>query len=104
MSEPTAAIWPALWQGERVPAEFDFAAELPFGDVIQTVDVSVVLLKGVDASPAALLDGAAQIKGGRVFQWLQADVPGCSYRVVCRATSSFGRVILLAGVLAVNAF
>lgn len=96
-------IWPEVRVGERVPAEFDVSPELLFGDVVTVVDVSVVLLSGADPAPASLKDGDAVIKGGRVFQWLAPSLP-CSYRVVCRATTQYGRVVILAGVLTAKTF
>lgn len=96
-------IWPEVRVGERVPAEFDISAELLYGDAITVVDVSVTLLAGTDATPSALKDGDAVVKGARVFQWLAATQP-CSYRVVCRATTQYGRIVLLAGVLSAKAF
>lgn len=96
-------IWPDVRVGERIPAEFDASAELVFGDSINVTEVSITLLSGVDASPASLKDGEPVIKGARVFQWL-APLQACSYRVVCRVTTAYGRVVLMAGVLNAKTF
>ena len=73
------------------------------GDSLASVQVLVTTVLGVDAAPQAVLFGAAQIKGARVFQKLQAGLAGCSYRIECRATTADNNLIILARVLPVVA-
>lgn len=99
-----STTWPAKLPIERITAEFDFAADLAPGDVPESVQVLVTVVRGVDASPTALLFGSAQIKGARVFQKLQGGYAGCSYRIECRVTTTRNDLLLLARVLPVESF
>lgn len=95
--------WPNKYTVERITAEFDFAKDIAAGDSLLSVQLLVTTVAGVDAVPAALLFGAAQLKGARVFQQLQGGLAGCSYRIECRATTANNNLLLLARVLPVVA-
>jgi hypothetical protein len=101
MTSIACTTWPPKFPQERITAEFDFALDLAPGDSVQSVQMVLTTVQGTDASPAALLYGAAQIKGARVFQQLQGGTAGCSYRVEARATTQNNNLLLLARVLPV---
>ncbi|OYZ03487.1 MAG: hypothetical protein B7Y42_00470 [Polaromonas sp. 28-63-22] len=98
-----ATTWPAKYTVERVTAEFDFSKDLAAGDSVVSVQLLVTTVAGADAAPAALLFGAAQLKGARAFQQLQGGLAGCSYRIDCRATTANNNLLVLARVLPVLA-
>lgn len=103
MSVTASTTWPNKYTVERVTAEFDFSKDLEPGDTVASVQLLVTTVQGVDAAPSAVLFGAAQIKGARVFQQLQAGLGGRSYRVECRATTANNNLLVLARVLPVSA-
>lgn len=97
-------LWPAKDPAEKVWATFDYGAALEPGEVIQSAAIGVSLKQGTDAAPAAILASAAVLlAGGRVTQRIQGGVDGAAYLVRCAATTSTERVLLLAGVLPVEA-
>jgi hypothetical protein len=95
--------WPNKFTGERITAEFDFGPDLAFGDAIASLQWVLTTVQGVDAAPAAVRYGAAQIKGARVFQQLSGGLAACSYLVECRATTANNNILILARVLPVVA-
>ncbi|SDO76836.1 hypothetical protein SAMN05216303_102305 [Rhodoferax sp. OV413] len=95
-------LWPVKFSEERITAKFDFTKDLTYGDKIATVDMVVTVMRGTDPTPAALRFGVPVIKGGRVLQKLGGGVPGCTYKVLCRATTVQNDILLLAGVLPVQ--
>lgn len=103
MSAIESTTWPNKYSVERVTAEFDFSKDLEPGDSVVSVQMLVTTVRGVDALPAAVLFGAATIKGARVFQQLQGGVANCSYRVESRVTTANNNLLLLARVLPVVA-
>ena len=102
-SQLAATTWPNKFAGERITAEFDFGPDLAAGDTVATLQWVFSTVKGVDAVPAAVQYGVAQIKGARVFQQLAAGIAGCSYLVECRATTVQNNILILARVLPVVA-
>lgn len=95
-------LWPEKDPAEKVWATFAYAPALEASETIQSAALTVSLKQGSDATPAAILDGAAVLlAGGRVMQRIQGGVNGASYLVRCAATTSTGRVLLLAGVVPV---
>lgn len=97
------ALWPVKDPIEKLWATFVYAPALEAGEVILSAALSVTLKQGVDATPAAILDGPAVIlAGGRVTQRVQSGIDGASYLIRCAATTSTGRVLLLAGIVPVK--
>lgn len=97
-----AIVWPSKVTGERRVMTFDFTDELQPTETVIGASISVVLLGGTDATPAALLDGAQQVATPLVMQAVHAGVAGCNYGVLCLATTSTGNVLAAAGVLPVR--
>lgn len=96
-------FWPKKDPAEKVWATFAYGAALEPGETIASADLAVTLKQGTDALPSAILDGAALLlAGGRVMQRIQGGADGASYLVRCAATTSTGRILLLAGVVPVE--
>lgn len=91
---------------ERVPLRFPFALEVPVGVTISSVTMSCTLKRGIDATPAVVLSGAAIISTAtsEVFQWAQGHLPNVSYIVMAVATLSNGGVLVRAAELPVISF
>ena len=87
---------------EKLDVEFDFADEIAPGETISSAVQSVPVRTGTDASPSALLDGAASIVGLGVIQRVKAGVSGVAYVLRSEVTLSSGRVLVLAGILPVR--
>lgn len=102
MNAAATTIWPTKYTVERITVEFDFGADLAAGDAVVSTELELTCVLGTDAAPQALLSGAAQIKGARVFQQLQAGLAGCNYRVTCKATTTNNNLLVLSRVLPVR--
>lgn len=59
----------------------DFLSDLVLNETIIGASVNVTVSSGVDATPTAMIDGAASISGSRVSQKLIAGLPGVIYSV-----------------------
>lgn len=96
-----ATTWPAIDPQEQVTTKVDFGPALGFGDRLYSVEVSVLVVRGVDATPDLMRVGTAMLKGARVLQRLQGRVSGASYLVKYLATTTQGNVLVLRRVLPV---
>lgn len=83
---------PSKTPGSIITIQFNFISELINGASISGATLDVEVLSGVDASPAAILDGSYTTSGGIVFQKLTGGVPGVIYQVTCFATLSNGNL------------
>jgi len=72
-----------LYIGESVVVEFDYSGELT---APASAVVTVTPVNGTDAGAAAMLDGAAQISGAKVYQRVQPGIAGLNYKLHCVAT------------------
>ena len=90
-----------LHAGEVDDIPFEF--ELGTGETITGSPVMscTVYRGGPDATPAALLSGAATVSGNVVTQRVSGGVAGTVYTVLCRVTTSAGRVLAVAAHLPV---
>lgn len=90
---------------EKVVLTYDFSAELDAGETLTgAITVSVAVTRGTDASPSAILNGAAAYDGTSkmVLQGVQAGVAGCGYKIkVVAPTTNPKKVLALSGVLPV---
>ena len=86
---------------EIVPLSFDFAA---LTDTPSAPIVSIARHSGAaDASPSAMLQGAAQIIGTQVRQKITGGVAGATYLVKAQVDAPDGSRYVLAGLLPVEA-
>ena len=87
----TTKIGPLDYAEEKV-IRFRFTDELPTGNTLQSATVSVTVNSGTDATPASLLDGAAQISGSDVLQRVKGRSIKASYHLRCIATDDNGQI------------
>lgn len=72
--------------GEKVVITFDFTSELPTGVTLSgTPTITVETRRGVDSSPSAMLNGAAQIDATSkmVLQAIQGGLGKREYAFTC---------------------
>ena len=91
--------------GESVVLTFDFSASLAVGETITSVTSPVVTINsGVDAAPAGILNGAAQVAPGAlaVLVPVHAGLANTSYNIdVVVATSNAAKVLALTSTIQV---
>lgn len=96
-----ADTWLPIDIGESDYVAFDFAEVLDDAESISTVELSCEVVDGVDATASARLVGDAAVSGSVVRQTVATAVEGVEYLIRCAATTSVGRVLVLAGRLPV---
>jgi hypothetical protein len=87
---------------EVVTLTFDFADELGAETINPGPAVAVAVKKGADPDVAQVANGAPQVSGATVLQSVKAGVAGVDYAVRCKATTSGGRVLVIARVLPIR--
>lgn len=103
MSAPHAARWPFKDPEEAFACAFDFARELAEGETLSgTPSITVAVVDGTDATPAAIKSGAPVIEGGRVLQRLVGGLAGVTYSLTCIASTSKGNTLARAAILPVE--
>jgi len=80
---------------------FDFAALLGASETISTKAVTATVYSGTDATPAAIVSGAATSAGSIVTQKITGGVLGVMYELLCQITTSAGQTLQLVGLLAI---
>ena len=75
----------------------------PALDSLEAAGVTASVLRGVDAAPAGLLDGAASIAGTTIWQTVHNGVAGVYYTLEFTATTSLGHVLIERATLEVTA-
>jgi hypothetical protein len=95
--------FPDKSQGETRTLTFDFSDDLDGDEILSVVAVIVQCLRGGDASPSAMLNGAAVISADqqKVLQSVKGGVNGCDYLFTCRVTTA-SEVPDLAGTMRVR--
>lgn len=94
----------AVMAGEKVVLAFDFAPDLPDSVTVASVDqVTVAVVRGVDASPLGILVGSAALVGSDVLQMVQPPTAGVEYRMMAWALFSDGQRRAVTGRLEVVA-
>lgn len=88
--------------GETATVRFDFISRLAVGETISTKSVVATVYTGVDATPSAVISGAASSSGTVVSQLVTGGVAGVIYQLVCTITTSAGQTLQLAGLLVVR--
>lgn len=84
---------------EIIVVSFDFAA---LAAVVQSPVVTAEVVSGVaDATPGALLSGAAQVDGAQVLQQVVGGVAGATYLIRCQVDTASGQRYVLAATLPV---
>jgi hypothetical protein len=88
---------------ERVRVGVDFVRLLAAGETVSTAAVAASVLRGDDATPGALLDGAGSIDGTTIWQEVDGGVAGVYYTLEFTATTSLGHVFIERATLEVTA-
>lgn len=93
---------------EVIPLVVDFSDRLQAGESINGVAVSVSVFSGTDATPSAILSGAATYSGTQVTQKVTGGVAGVIYNIFFLVTGTnshnYGKVGRLAVVSDTDAF
>lgn len=88
---------------ERVPLGFNFGALLDEVALSPAPVITVTRLAGVlDAAPEDMLDGAPQVDGATVLQWVAGGINGTQYSLRCEATGADGEIYVLVGIMRVR--
>ncbi len=74
---------------------FDFTSRLAVGETLSSASTTATVYSGTDASPSAIISGAASIAGAQVTQAITAGTLGVTYLLKCSATTSTSQVLLL---------
>lgn len=86
---------------ETVVETFDFTSRLTSAETISTAAVTSVVYSGTDASPSAIVSGAASISGKKVTQKVTGGLIGVTYLLKCTITTSLGQTLALSAYLVV---
>lgn len=95
------AIFQPKKLSEQILLPFDFTSRLAAGETISTKVVTCTTWSGVDATPSAMISGAATSSGAVVSQLVINGAPGVTYYLLCTITTSLGQQLQLAGFLVV---
>lgn len=87
--------------GETLSVVFDFISRLAISETISTQVVTAAVYSGTDASPSAIISGAATASGTQVTQSVTAGVLGVMYKLLCTITTSAGQTLSLSALLAI---
>lgn len=87
--------------GETAPVTFDFTSAMGAAETISTQSVVATVYSGVDATPSAIINGAATASGKVVSQSITAGVSGVVYQLVCTITTSLSKTLQQSSYLAV---
>jgi len=91
------------YPAEKIVLTFPYTKELSGATISPgSPAITVTTVKGVDANPSAMLNGAAQIAAGLVLQGVQGGLNEVSYHFVCQVDLSDGRRLIRAGTLQVK--
>lgn len=91
----------AVQAGEVVILPFDYQKYLDPGETISSPTVAVTLFTGVDATPNAILSGAASVSGSVGKQAVAPTLVGNVYSVEMTVSTSGGQILISETTLAV---
>ena len=87
--------------GETVTIPFSFLSHHATGETISSASTTATVYSGTDASPSAIIRGAASISGSTVSQKITAGTEGVTYLLLCSATTSTGQILKISGYLVI---
>ena len=87
--------------GETLNIGFDFSNSLSPLETLVSANLSVAILRGIDASPMAILQGSPVIIGGLVSQFITGGLSDVVYIITCTATTNDSQVLIDEGVIRV---
>jgi hypothetical protein len=80
---------------------FDFSSRLGVGESISSATCTAAVYSGTDASPGAIVSGAASVSSPLVSQLFTGGVLGTTYVVKCKASTTFSQSIDLVAFLSI---
>lgn len=94
-----ADTWYPLDKDESDYVAVDYVDMLDTGETLASVTnpAECTVLAGTDATPQSRLSGAPQISGTRVRQLVVQPLQDVDYLIRFKATTSTGRVLVIAG-------
>lgn len=79
---------------ERIVVTFDFARRLSEGASLTSPVVTASVASGTDASPGAVISGAASVVGTKVLQLVVGGLDAVDYRLDCQVDAGAERFVL----------
>lgn len=95
-------IFDAKSAASTLTIAFNFAASCATNETITSASTTATVYSGTDATPSAIIDGAAALNGKEITQSITAGVVGVTYLLTCTANTSLGQVLIQTGYLVVN--
>lgn len=98
-------ILPSKKSGETVTVNFDFASKMNLTSTTETIStqsVTASVYSGTDATPSAIISGAASASGTVVSQNITAGTAGVIYILLCNITTNLGQTLQISALLAVE--
>ena len=96
-----AGTWYPMDSEETDYVPVDFEDQLDTGETISSVTTTCEAIEGTDASASSRLSGSPQTTGSAVRQFLTGVLADVVYLVRFKATTSTGRILVIAGKLPV---
>lgn len=94
-------VFPGKRAAEVENLTFDFTSKLASGVTISSATTTCTVYSGTDATPSAVISGAASISGSVVTQKVTGGTLGVIYQLLCAATTSTTETLELCGFLAI---
>lgn len=94
-------ILPSKHIADDLFVSFDFLSQLDSGETISGATVTATVFSGTDASPGAIVSGAATVAGTVVSQKIVDGAIGVIYTLSCAVSTSLGASKVIQGYLAV---
>lgn len=94
---------PSKFLGDSpIISPWDFISLLKASETISTATVTATVYSGTDASPNAIISGAASFSGTVVSQKVTGGVLGVIYELLCTITTSLGQTLQMSGYFTIN--
>ena len=81
--------------GEVEVFTVDFSPLLATGETVTAATWTNTVMRGTDATPNTMIQGAATITGNKVSQLIKGGITGNQYAPVCTAMTSAGQTLIL---------
>jgi len=84
-----------IYPTEQVVLSFDFSPAIAAGETLVTSTVSIVLVAGVDATPASRLIGSPSIAGLIIMQMVGTCQSVATYDIIATVVTSAGETLTM---------
>lgn len=86
------------YKDESIPLAFNLVRRLEKDETIEEALFSIISVgKIVDEDPDTMLTGEPIISDSIVKVWVDAGIEGATYQLVCKVTTSNGRILVSKG-------